>query len=377
MSTSPTVPMYAPDGTLGDVPYEQMHAALQAGGKMGVNMTAPDGTQGVIPADKTQEAVKAGGKIVPYNMESQPEKEGFISHVGQSLKQAGQSLAQPPPATFGEAVKKGLEASTGALPMMIGAGKEFVGALKRGHDIPYSAAAGASSLVGVNPERMEKAAEQGDTAGVLGEAAVPTALAVGGGVASKIAKSLPSAKAAGASLQDIRATAGHVPIEMSGPGDTALQIYYEAKHGAFLPKPVNDLLKRMGLDPDELKPNNRPISYDAATNRGALDPNTPPLTYAEAKSFQSNISSLTTADKLTTNANIKRLVTQLNGRLKDSLEGAAETYGKGQQFTDAMKEYHEAMTLKGFSEKAIEYTFKAALAGLGLGAVEKVRKMIP
>jgi hypothetical protein len=368
MATSPTVPMYAPDGTLGDIPYERMHDALQAGGKMAVNVLAPDGTKGVIPADRTQDAVKAGGKVIPYDLsDADGGKPGFWSHVKSSL--SGMVPTQAP--STAETV---LGPAATVAKQIYGAGQGAVAASQRGHGLPYSAAAGAATAVGVNVPRMEQAAEQGDSGGVLGEAAVPAAMAVApsaikgaGEIAGKV---LPSASRAGAALQDVRASAGHIPIDMSAPGDTALQIYYEAKHGAYLPKPVNDLLKRMGLNADEMAPNNRAITYDTATNRGALDPNTPPLTYAEAKSFQSNISKLTAADKMSTNPNIKRLVVELNGKLKDSLENSAEVVGKGDQFTDAMNEYHKAMQIQGLKEDAIDalktHIIKAVVTGAGM-----------
>jgi hypothetical protein len=63
------VPMFAPDGTLGSIPYERMHEAITAGGKLGVTMKAPDGTSGVIPADRVGEAQKAGGRVIPFNFE--------------------------------------------------------------------------------------------------------------------------------------------------------------------------------------------------------------------------------------------------------------------------------------------------------------------
>jgi hypothetical protein len=362
---SPLVQMYAPDGTLGSVPYERMHEALQAGGKMAVNMSAPDGTPGVVPADKVPDAVKAGGKVIPYDLETQPDKEGFVSHAVGYLK--GMVPTEKPSMT--DAIVG--PASTAA-KQLYGAGKQAVTSLQQGHGLPYSAAAGAATAVGVNVPKMEQAAEQGDPGGVLGEAAVPAGIAAGAYGASRAMNALPSAARAGAALQDVKSAAGHVPIDMGGPGDTAMQIYYEAKHGAFLPKPVNDLLKRIGLDPSEMTPNNRPISYQTAANRGAIDPNSPPLTYAEAKSFQSNISNLTASDKLSTNANIKRLVGQLNSNLKDSLEGAADTVGKGEQFTKAMKEYHNAMTLRGMTDSAKDAAWKAALTGVGLEGVKKI-----
>jgi len=106
---------------------------------------------------------------------------GFWNHVGSYLK----AQAGTPPETFKDAVMHGLKqldpresvggqiikTLTGTIP------QEFFGARERGHGIPYSTAAGASSAVGVRPEEMEKAAAKGDTSGVLGEAAVPTIMA--------------------------------------------------------------------------------------------------------------------------------------------------------------------------------------------------------
>ena len=57
---SSAVAIYAPDGTLGSVPYEQMQAALKAGGKIAQHMTAPDGTPGYVPADRVQDASESG-----------------------------------------------------------------------------------------------------------------------------------------------------------------------------------------------------------------------------------------------------------------------------------------------------------------------------
>lgn len=122
MATSPTVPMYAPDGTLGDIPYDKMHDALQAGGKMGVNFLAPDGTKGIIPADRVQDAQKAGGKIVPYGQTEESPKSTyqkltetdtttknpvarFLSNVGGTVLGA--------PAAIGHAIAHPIDTATG------------------------------------------------------------------------------------------------------------------------------------------------------------------------------------------------------------------------------------------------------------------------
>jgi hypothetical protein len=91
-----------------------------------------------------------------------------------------------------------------------------------------------------------------------------------------------------------------------------------------------------------------------------------PLKYEEAKDFQSNISALSAQEKMGMSANTKRLVGQLNQDMKGALEQAADTKGKGEQFSGAMKEYHRAMKLSDMSEEAKAFAIKNALyAALG------------
>jgi hypothetical protein len=102
-----------------------------------------------------------------------------------------------------------------------------------------------------------------------------------------------------------------------------------------------------------------------------VDPKGDPITYGEAKDFQSNISSLSADEKMSLKPNTKRLLGQLNQDLKGSLEDAADTVGKGDQFADAMKEYHDAMTIKGMTDTAKEMAIKTIMTGLGLSALKK------
>src|ERR1035441_6385793 len=76
--------MFSPDGTLGDIPYEQMKAALAAGAKPGVTVKAPDGSLGVVPADRYQDAAKAGASIVPFK-EQETQHPGFWATVSDDL----------------------------------------------------------------------------------------------------------------------------------------------------------------------------------------------------------------------------------------------------------------------------------------------------
>jgi len=154
---------------------------------------------------------------------------GFLSHVGQSIK----SMIPEPPKTIGEAASAGLKASTGLLTPIIGAGKESIAASERGHGLPYSTAAGLSTLAGANPERMEAAANKGDTGGVLGEAAVPTAMALA-----------PIGAEAGARAAVPALRAVHSPLTMTAEEALTKGISPRARATGFqesLPRAMEDL----------------------------------------------------------------------------------------------------------------------------------------
>src|SRR5579872_133047 len=63
MGSTNTVPMIAPDGTVGDVPQDQVPNAVKAGGSIGVDLIAPDGSHGVVPMDKVHDAIRAGARF--------------------------------------------------------------------------------------------------------------------------------------------------------------------------------------------------------------------------------------------------------------------------------------------------------------------------
>lgn len=191
MSThaTPLINIYAPDGTLGEVPYEKLHDALQAGGKLAVQMKAPDGTNGYIPADKTSEAIKAGGQIVPFNIAGpQSEKEGFakaaLGTLSGLLKPAGQN---PYPGMGVEAKQAAAQESADA----------DAARKQAGYSKLYRAAAPVAQAVGADVPGMEKAAAAGDKGGVYGHA-VGSAIPVAAGAAlhatgSVVKKAFPAA----------------------------------------------------------------------------------------------------------------------------------------------------------------------------------------
>jgi hypothetical protein len=58
-----SVPLFAPDGTVRQVPPEQLTDALNAGGKRAVRMTDPSGTLRYVPEDQVNMAMQSGGKL--------------------------------------------------------------------------------------------------------------------------------------------------------------------------------------------------------------------------------------------------------------------------------------------------------------------------
>ncbi len=217
---SPMISLYAPDGTLGEVPYERMHEALQAGAKIAVHMTAPDGTEGYVPGDKANDAVKAGGKIVPLNVAGPalPEKEGFFKAAGGTLKGMLQMPAgQNPYPGMGQEEKA---AAAG------GAYEQDVARQQAGYSPAYRAAAPLAQAVGADVPGMERAAAAGDEPGVYGHAfgsaapiaaaevahqAIPPAVS---GIRSVIGKAIPrtaEGALAPGSLVDVMAHPGKLP----------------------------------------------------------------------------------------------------------------------------------------------------------------------
>lgn len=178
----------------------------------------------------------------------------------------------------------------------------------------------------------------------IGAAVGSVAGGLGGGKTSEL---LPNAAKAGASLGNVKIAAGDVPIDMAKPGNTALELWTQSERGANLPAAVRKFVQR------------------------ATKPGSEPITYEEAKDFQSNVSALSANEKMNLKPNTARLLGQLNADLKESLETAADTKGKGEQFTQAMKEYHNAMRLSNLTDEVKAALWKAALAGAGIYGVKK------
>lgn len=223
------VPIFAPDGTLGDIPQEKLLQAVKAGAKPGVNITSPEGKPGVIPADRARDAVNAGAKIVPF-AEQDVQHPGFWKSLTDDLKGMATNAYHAvtdydplsDPGVSDEAKWKI------AQQMSAQAEAKIKGREAAGYGKVYSnVSAPAGEMLGVNVPGMEQSAREGDVAGVAGHAAaVPTALAAteaagaGAGavadVAGKVAPAVKPALKAGFSAVKEAATPENIATAAGG-----------------------------------------------------------------------------------------------------------------------------------------------------------------
>src|SRR5260221_3724695 len=186
MSAAP-VAIFDPEGTLREVPYEQMTDAVKAGGVPAVQMKGPDGQIRHVPANKIQDASKDGGEMVPFEQQE-------VKHPGfwHSLVSDLAGMATPGPGGGMSSPYPGVTPESGQLAWKT-AMESAESERQAGYSKPYMAAAGVAQGLGVNVPGMEQSAAAGDVAGVAGHAAtVPAVLAITKG----ISKAVPMVKGA-------------------------------------------------------------------------------------------------------------------------------------------------------------------------------------
>lgn len=309
-----TITMFAPDGvTVGQIPQENMHAAIAAGGKLAVNFISPEGQQGYIPLDRVHDAIRAGG------------------HINNAVINALTSTSDVPAIGQGFA-KAAINTMRGAANTMGGEGM----AEKVGIPNVDTEAHGGYEMTG-------KALETGLE---LAPAAAPIIEKAAGAVGAA-KEAIPSAQHAAQALNELKQEVGNVPINVEKPASTAFEIWKQSERGADLPSTVRKLVTRL------------------------TDLEAEPMTYEEAKDFQSNISNLSASERMQVNANTGRLVGKLNAELKDALKEAADTEGQGQKFVDAMREYHRAMKIQGVKDEVASKAIKTLVYGLLGGAAAR------
>lgn len=202
----------------------------------------------------------------------------------------------------------------------------------------------------------------GEAAGALASAAAPTiakgatqaAVATGKGVgtlASTLAKGIPDAEAAAQKLDQVGQAAGHIPINVNGPGQAALNAQKLADAGARMPTTMKKFLARV------------------------TDPTRPPVTFDEGRDFYTNAARPSSAEFQRISPPMGRFAGDFRTALHDSLTQAAEQAqtGLGDIYNSAVDEYRRAMKWRAIGQEAKEaikaHAVKGAAGTLGGGAL--------
>lgn len=285
-----------------------------------------------------------------------------IDALPDAAKQARQTILRPLTDITTPLMEDVIPGAGGPLSPMHPKGlghEEFVGDIKSG--MPGLAAVGVS-LIG-QPELAAPAYLA--TKGLISpkevikhpyQTAIETAIAGLPVVVKGVGKLLPSAKKAGQAFAEVSKAAGKLPVDVSAPGNVALETQRLAQSGGKMPKVMSDFLRRV------------------------TDPKKPPLTYDEARDFFSNATRLSIDELNRLTPVMKRQVAIFTDQLKSSTAKAAEQAGKVERFHFGMKEYSKAARIKDFSEEAKDLLMKKILPygaagaawGAGYNAAKKV-----
>lgn len=262
-----------------------------------------------------------------------------------------------PPSTGARVLQTGKDVGIGALK---GLGSTVAGIGEM--------AGNAGMLPGVRPNafgpdemrnpaftKAEDATTASNTAqrvGKVGEQVAEMALPLMAG-----AKAVPSTARAGRVFQDVMSVAKNVPLNVEVPGQAALRIQQLAERGGTMPRMARQFVQRV------------------------TDPDKAPLAYEEGRDFYSNISRLSGDEYNRLTGPIKREVGNLREALNTSLQDAAGTVGKGEQYGNAMSEYAKAAKLNAAKDALLKALTKGALpaagaAGTGYYLGSKIRGLV-
>lgn len=179
----------------------------------------------------------------------------------------------------------------------------------------------------------------GSMAPTVAEMAIPT-----GSVAKTAFNAIPRTARAAEKFKDVMGAAGHLPVDISAPGNVALRIQELAERGGSMPMAVRKFLTRV------------------------TDPNKAAMNYEEARDFASNISRLSADEFGRLTPVVAREVAEMRVALNKSIAATAKQAGKGEEYAAAMKEYARAMRVKNIINSAVEGAKQAAPYATAAGA---------
>lgn len=197
-------------------------------------------------------------------------------------------------------------------------------------------------LSGKNPLSSDSLTETGKNTAIGG--AVGATL----GTVSPVAQWISASKASGAKFLQAAADKAATQAVTLSPETNKLvdEIMQQDASGNPAPGVIKKLLERLGPNPNSL----------AGAEPG-------PLTYPEARNFQSNASRLSAAEKLDDKGSMKALMAKFSKSFGQDVSSAADDAGVGTLHRAGMQQYATASS----RDKILSTVGKAALASTGIG----------
>lgn len=156
---------------------------------------------------------------------------------------------------------------------------------------------------------------------------------------------IPSRARAGAMLQDIRTQAANVPVSTTNTAPEVARYQELAQRGGSTAKPITQLAPRIR---ENMVPNI----------------NTKPINFPEARDFYSNVSSQSAEDASRLNPIMRTQMGSVRAGLHQDLTDAAGQIGRGEDYSNAIREYARAMQMRKGLITAAKIGIPAAGAGI-------------
>lgn len=285
----------------------------------------------------------AGGTV------SAAPKEGWLDQAEHDLRQGGTRTVVG--RGLGELQGRGSKGYTGLESGVSKGAAEFMGSPELG---VVHAAQGIAEI----PKHPVKGVAKA-VGGVLEAGTIPLSMVNPmEGASNKVADFIPTTENAAKLLNQVKADAGAVEVNLSRSKAELFRAKELADAAGKMPSGLNKFLKRVtGPTVDQLS-KGKPVSK--------------PLTYNEARDIYTNITQLSADDKLKMSPVMKRQVALLAKALKADIGDAAEQVGQGAKYYAGMKEYSKAKKLADAAVKMREFFAKPLVKGIsegvGLGA---------
>ena len=232
----------------------------------------------------------------------------------------------------------------GATTSAVGRTREAIGKHQFGE--AAKSAVGAIPLIGPTAEQLVREASGGEVPEAIGHLGGIAALAALPKVLPKAINAIPSTERAGRNFQTVMSQAKNAPVDLSKASVPALRAQELREAGATMPTPINKFLQR------------------------TTSPGQPPLSFQQSRDFQSTLGRLSAAENSRLTPAMQAQVNGLAKALADANADAATKAGVGDLYQSALKEYRQAMKIRGAKETAGSVAKSVAgkvIAGAGLG----------